>query len=161
MSISSLLKKADAVLKIAGEIEPCIKAFENTKFNSKKAVDLSATISQKVVKDYGLNNASIKYIENFATDSIKVFSKISSDFKTHGLLKAVIDFASNSQKLIEESEEIIAEIKADVKTIESGQNKAIKEFNSKPVEASIELFESIINATCSTVEGLDTPKDEL
>ena len=118
MSISSLLTKVDAMFKIAGEIEPCIKAFKNTKFNSKKAVDLSTTISQKVVQDYGLNGASIKYIENFAADSIKVFTKISSDIKPHdfdGYLKAVIDFTSNSKKLIEESKYIIAEIKADVK----------------------------------------------
>ena len=161
MSISSLLKKADDMFKIAGEMEPCIKAFENTKFNSKKAVDLSTTISQKVVQDYGLNGVSIKYIENFAADSIKVFSKISSDVKSHDYLKAFIDFTSNSKKLIEESEEIIAEIKADVKTIKSGDNKAIKEFNSDPAEAGIELLENIVNTTCSTIESTDTPKDEL
>ena len=48
-----------------------------------------------------------------------------------------------------------------LKTIKSGNSKPLNEFKADPAEASIELLENIINATCSTVEGLDTPKDEL
>ncbi len=161
MSISEFFKKAEDMVKIASSIGPCIKAFKGKSFNSKEAVDLSVSIADKILKDYGLNGQSIKYLENFAADSIKVFSKISSDIKDHDYLKVLTDFKDSSEKLIEESKQSIVAIKADVKTVKSGENKAIKEFNSDTAEAGVELLENIINATCSTVEASDTPKDEL
>ena len=37
----------------------------------------------------------------------------------------------------------------------------VKQFKTDKVEAGIDLFENVIAAICSEVEGLDTPKVEL
>ena len=144
MSISDLFKKTEAVLEIANKVEPCIKAFQSKNLNSKEAVDLSVTVSKKIVVDYGLNGKAIDYLKDFTTNSIKTFSKISSDVKNHDYLKAFIDFASNSKSLIADSEQIIVAIKEDVATVQEGKSKAIKEFKTDTVEAG-EIYLKILS----------------
>jgi hypothetical protein len=54
---------------------------------------------------------------------------------------------------------LISAIMEDVNDAKS--STAVKQFNTDKVEAGIDLFENIISAICSTVEGVEQPKEEL
>ena len=159
--MTDIFKKAEAFFTIAKEIKPCVTAFktQNYENNPTKIIDLAVLISKKLEADYGLKGNALEYLKSFVKDAIQTFNIISVDVKGNEYIKAVFDVVSKGKALVSEQESLVLAIMQDVNDAQS--SKAVKQFETDKVEAGIDLFENIISAICSTVEGVDQPKEEL
>ncbi|MBY0581248.1 MAG: hypothetical protein K2P53_06175 [Rickettsiales bacterium] len=159
--MTNFFKEAEAFFTIAKEIKPCITAFktQNYESNPTKIIDLAVIISKKLEADYGLKGNALEYLKSFVKDSIQSFNIVSVDVKGNEYTKTLGDLVGNAKKLINEQATLISAIMEDVNDAKS--STAVKQFKTDKVEAGIDLFENIISAICSTVEGVEQPKEEL
>jgi len=116
-------------------------------------------ISKKLAADYGLKGNTLEYLKSYVKDAIQTFNAVSADLKGTEYVKAVLDLTSNGKTLASEEVSLISVIMQDVNDVKS--STAVKQFQTDKVEAGIDLFENTISAICSTVEGVDQPKEEL
>ena len=159
--MTDIFKKAEAFFTIAKEIKPCVTAFKTQNYgnNPTKVIDLAVLISKKLEADYGLKGNALEYLKSFVKDAIQAFNIVSVDVKGNEYIKAVIDVVNKGKTLVGEQESLVLAIMQDVNDAQS--STAVKQFKADKVEAGIDLFENIISAICSTVEGVEQPKEEL